>query len=224
MCLFGKKRGELVVISGFSGVGKGTIIKKLMEKYPDYTFSVSATTRDPRPGEVNGREYFFISHEEFDRWVEEGRFLEHAKYVNNSYGTPAEYVEQQRKKGRHVILDIEMVGALNVRKNCPDAKLIYIIPPTAEDLERRILGRGTETAEQVNGRLAKAVEEAPGVCRYDYIIVNDVVEDAMEELNALVTGRGKPRTAREDALRITEAVREDLANLLKEKQNCDKIN
>ena len=148
-----KAKGKLLVVSGFSGVGKGTVIKKLMSEHPEYAFSVSATTRAPRPGEVDGRDYFFIDTETFDKWVEEDRFLEYARFFGRAYGTLKDHVDQLRNEGKNVILDIEVEGAMNVCRLCPDAVSVYIIPPDAKELVRRITGRGTDSEEQITNRM-----------------------------------------------------------------------
>lgn len=210
-----RKKGELVVISGYSGVGKGTVIKRLMEQHPEYTFSVSATTRAPRPGETDGREYFFISRETFDKWLGEDRFLEHTQYLDKCYGTLRDYVEQKRNEGMSIILDIEVEGALNVKRACPDAKLIYIIPPSAEDLKNRIIGRGTETDELITKRLAKAVDETPVIPNYHFVVVNDDVQASADEIHGLVNGLCGPRRDRTEAIKLSEQIREDLLNILK---------
>ncbi|MBR6321583.1 MAG: guanylate kinase [Lachnospiraceae bacterium] len=218
------KRGRLLVISGFSGVGKGTVIKKLMEMHPEYAFSVSATTRAPRPGEVDGRDYFFIDKETFDRWVGEGRFLEYARFFNKAYGTLKEHVDALRAEGKNVILDIEVEGAENVCAACPDAISFYIIPPAAGELRRRIEGRGTETREQIRGRMEKAVREAEVVPRYRYIIVNDEVDKTAAEIHRLSGRRGKPRIEREKALELTKEIQKELKEILKDYRDCDNIN
>ena len=218
-----KSRGKLLVISGFSGVGKGTVIKRLMSDHPDYAFSVSATTRAPRPGEVDGKDYFFVDAATFDKWVEEDRFLEYARFFNKAYGTLKEHVDQLRDEGKTVILDIEVEGAMNVCRLCPDAVSVYIIPPDARELVRRITGRGTETKEQITGRMCKAVREADIVERYGHIVVNDSVEAAAAEIHSFIKGRGKDRVPREEALRLTKEVQKELLEILKEEENCDNI-
>ncbi len=218
------KKGEMLVVSGFSGVGKGTVIRRLMDEHPEYAFSVSATTRSPRPGEVDGKDYFFITRDEFDRWIEEGRFLEYAHFLERSYGTPKDAVEALRKSGHHVILDIETEGAMNVDAACPDAKLVYIIPPSAQALRDRIVGRGTETKEQIRRRITKAIREVDLVPAYDYIVVNDDVDATAEEIHRLTTGTGETRIPREEALALCGKIRVDLQEILKEFENCDTIN
>ena len=153
-------KGKLLVLSGPSGVGKGTIVGKLMEKRDDICFSVSATTRKPRQGEVDGVSYFFVSKDKFEEMIEQNELLEYAQFVENYYGTPRGYVEQKMEEGKNVVLDIEVQGARNVINAFPDAVSVYIVPPTYEDLERRLRGRGTETEEQIQGRLKTAMTEA----------------------------------------------------------------
>ena len=148
-------KGILVVVSGFSGAGKGTVMKRLMEKYDGYALSVSATTRKPRPGEEDGREYFFRTRDEFEKLIEEDALLEYARYVENYYGTPRSYVEEQLQAGRNVILEIEIQGAMKIKEKIPEALLVFVTPPTVEELERRLTGRGTETAQVIADRLAR---------------------------------------------------------------------
>ena len=180
-------KGILVVISGFSGAGKGTVVKKLLEKSDDYCLSVSMTTRSPRPGEVDGKDYFFVTREKFEQTIAENGLIEHAQFVGNYYGTPRAYVEQRLEEGKNVILEIEIQGAMNIKKLYPEAVLLFITPPTAEELEKRLKGRGTETDEVIAGRLSRASEESIGIGEYDYIIVNDdldkCVDDVIETIN-----------------------------------------
>lgn len=179
-------KGILVVVSGFSGAGKGTVMKRLMEKYDGYALSVSATTRKPRPGEEDGREYFFRTRDEFEKLIEEDALLEHARYVENYYGTPRSYVEEQLQAGRNVILEIEIQGAMKIKEKIPEALLVFVTPPTVEELERRLTGRGTETAQVITDRLARAGEEAEGMGQYDYILVNDTVEECVDHLHQII--------------------------------------
>lgn len=183
-----KNRGILTVVSGFSGAGKGTIMKELMKKYEDtYALSISATTRSPRPGERDGIEYFFKTREEFEQMIAEEALIEYAQYVGNYYGTPRAYVEEQLKAGRNVILEIEIQGALQVKKKFPDTLLLFVTPPSVEELKKRLVGRGTESMEVIESRLARAVKEADGIEEYDYLVINDVLEDAVEEVHAIIT-------------------------------------
>lgn len=179
-------KGILVVVSGFSGAGKGTVMKRLMEKYDDYALSVSATTRNPRPGEEDGREYFFRTRDEFEKLIEEDALLEYARYVENYYGTPRSYVEEQLRAGRNVILEIEIQGAMKIKEKIPEALLVFVTPPTVEELERRLTGRGTETAQVIADRLARAGEEAESMGQYDYILVNDTVEECVDHLHQII--------------------------------------
>lgn len=179
-------KGILVVFSGFSGAGKGTVIKRLMEKYDNYALSISATTRAPRPGEEDGREYFFRTQDEFEKLIREDALLEYARYVENYYGTPRSYVEEQLQVGRNVILEIEIQGAMKIKEKIPEALLIFVTPPTVQELERRLTDRGTETAQVIAERLARAGEEAKGMDRYDYILVNDTVEECVDHLHQII--------------------------------------
>ena len=179
-------KGILVVVSGFSGAGKGTVMKRLMEKYDGYALSVSATTRKPRPGEEDGREYFFRTRDEFEKLIEEDALLEYAQYVENYYGTPRSYVEEQLQAGRNVILEIEIQGAMKIKEKIPEALLVFVTPPTVEELERRLTGRGTETAQVIADSLSRAGEEAEGMGQYDYILVNDTVEECVDHLHQII--------------------------------------
>lgn len=175
------KKGALIVISGFSGAGKGTLVKKMLSTYDRFALSISMTTRAPREGEVNGREYFFVTKEEFDRTVAEGGLLEHATYVGNSYGTPKAYVEKMIAEGKDVILEIEVQGALQVKEIFPEAILLFITPPSIKVLKERLIGRGTESEEVVNRRLSRASEEVVLMDKYDYVVVNDDLDECMAE-------------------------------------------
>ena len=167
------KRGVLFVFSGPSGVGKGTLKAKLFEEFADQiTYSVSATTRGPREGEVDGKDYFFISRQEFERRVKNNEFLEHAEFAGNCYGTPRAYVEKLLDSGMNVVLEIDVQGALQVMKSMPECVSVFILPPSFEELEHRLRGRGTETEEKVRERLETAKRELPYAPQYDYQIVN----------------------------------------------------
>ena len=167
------KRGVLFVFSGPSGVGKGTLKAKLFEEFADrIAYSVSATTRGPREGEVDGKDYFFISRQEFERRVKNNEFLEHAEFAGNCYGTPRAYVEKLLDSGMNVVLEIDVQGALQVMKSMPECVSVFILPPSFEELERRLRGRGTETEEKVRERLETAKRELPYAPQYDYQIVN----------------------------------------------------
>ena len=179
------KKGVLTVVSGFSGAGKGTLMKSLLAKY-EYGLSISATTRKPREGEVHGREYFFLSKEEFESMIAKEQFIEWAQYVGNYYGTPRAYVEEQLQAGKNVILEIEIQGAINVRKMFPEALLIFVTPPSAKELKARLVGRGTETMEVIEQRMQRALEECPYMSQYDTIAINDNLDICVEEIHTLI--------------------------------------
>lgn len=189
-------KGVIVVISGFSGAGKGTIVGKLMEKYSDkYALSISATTRAPRPGEEHGKHYFFISKDEFEDMIEKDMLVEYAQYVGNYYGTPKEYVDSQLEAGKNVILEIEIQGALKIKKKFPDTKLLFVTAPSADILRDRLVGRGTETLDVVNARLSRAYEESLGVEEYDYLVVNDDLNEAVDLVNKIITAENSNNKA-----------------------------
>ncbi|MCR5843654.1 MAG: guanylate kinase [Oscillospiraceae bacterium] len=180
------ERGKLLVISGPSGAGKSTVVAKAIEGRTDICFSTSVTTRSPRPGEVHGREYFFVNFERFREMVENDELLEHAEYVANRYGTPRSYVEKRLDEGMNVLLDIEVQGARQVRRKMPEAILIFIAPPSLVELERRLRGRGTDTERAIEGRLIRARQEYQEADFYDYLIVNDDIDKAAAKLNAII--------------------------------------
>ncbi len=180
------RKGILVVVSGFSGAGKGTLMKELLHRYDNYALSVSATTRNPREGEEHGREYFFLTDGEFEKLIEEDQLIEYARYVNHYYGTPKEYVLEQMEAGKDVILEIEIQGALKVKEKFPDTLLLFVTPPSAEELRRRLINRGTETMEVIEARLKRAGEEAESMDGYDYLLVNDKLEDCVEDMHRLI--------------------------------------
>ena len=179
-------QGILVVVSGFSGAGKGTLIKAMLEKHHNYALSISATTRKPREGEMDGREYFFVTRDHFETMIKEEQLIEYAQYVNNYYGTPRQYVFQQMADGKDVILEIEIQGALKIKERFPDALLLFVMPPSADELKRRLVGRGTETMEVIDQRLHRAAEEAAGMTSYDYILINDKVDSCVEAMHQLI--------------------------------------
>ena len=182
-----KGKGKLLVISGPSGAGKSTVIGKLMELRDDVCFSVSVTTRQPRPGEVDGRDYFFVTPQHFQELADGGYLLEHAEYVGNRYGTPRGYVEQRLLEGKSVILDIEVQGAGQIQKNCPEAVSIFILPPSGAELERRLRGRNTDSEEKIRERLLQAKRECAEAGEYGYIVLNDDPEAAAREVDAILT-------------------------------------
>ena len=178
--------GVLTVVSGFSGAGKGTVMKRLIQKYDDYALSISVTTRNPREGERDGIEYFFKTKEEVEAMIENDEFLEYARYVDNYYGTPRFYVEEMLAKGKNVILEIEIQGAMQIKAKNQEAVLVFVTPPSFEELRNRLVGRGTETADVIESRLKLASEEAEGMPSYDYILVNDQVEDCVDRLHQII--------------------------------------
>ena len=204
-------RGILIVVSGFSGAGKGTLMKELLRRHPDtYALSISATTRSPREGEVDGREYFFISTEEFEKMIAKEELIEYARYVENYYGTPREYVERKLEEGKDVILEIEIQGALKVKKAFPDTLLLFVTPPSASELKSRLVGRGTETMDVIRSRMDRACEEAQGMENYDYLIVNDDLDTCVEEMHSII--RAEHRKISRNA-EFMEKIKEDLISL-----------
>ena len=198
------KQGIITVISGFSGAGKGTVVRQLVEQY-DYVVSVSATTREPRAGEVDGVHYFFKTNAEFEEMIQRVGLMEHAGYVDHYYGTPKEYVMQQLAQGTDVILEIEMQGALQVKENYPEAVLVFLTPPSYDELRSRLLGRGTETEEVIAKRLQRAAEECVFLEKYDYIVVNSDLDTCVEQVHQLIQSVHLKRKYRQDLINeITE--------------------
>ncbi|MCI5903381.1 MAG: guanylate kinase [Blautia sp.] len=179
-------RGILTIVSGFSGAGKGTVMKAFLKKYTDYALSISVTTRSPRNEEQEGREYFFRSKEEFEKLIEENELLEYAQYSGNYYGTPRSYVEKCLGEGKDVILEIEIQGAGKVKKMFPDAVLVFVTPPSVEELYRRLSSRGTETPEQIAVRMETAGKEAEHMDEYDYLLINDSLEECVDSLQQII--------------------------------------
>ncbi|MCW1926884.1 guanylate kinase [Bhargavaea beijingensis] len=198
-----KGRGLLIVLSGPSGVGKGTVRKELFSQ-PDtnYEYSISMTTRNPREGEVDGKDYFFKKREEFEQLIREGRLLEYAEYVGNYYGTPLDYVNETLDAGRDVFLEIEVVGASKVREKMPDGVFIFLAPPNLTELEQRLIGRGTETDEVIRNRIGKAKEELEMMHLYDYVVENDEVGRACDRINAIITAEHCRRTRVEERYKL----------------------
>ncbi|NLV89062.1 MAG: guanylate kinase [Tissierellia bacterium] len=179
-------KGFLLIISGPAGTGKGTVCKELLKRNEDIVFSVSATTRQPRVGEVDGVNYYFVSKEKFESMIENNEFLEYAYVHTNYYGTPKKFVMDQIEKGEIVLLEIDVQGALQIKKNFSEAVFIFLLPPTMEELKNRIVKRGTETEEDINRRYENAFKEIDFVGNYDYFVINDVVEDAVSDIEAII--------------------------------------
>lgn len=182
-----KKQGILTVISGFSGAGKGTVMHRFQEKFPDkYCLSISATTRAPRNGEVHGEHYFFVTKEAFEQMIRQEELLEYARYVDNYYGTPKDFVLSKLNSGINVLLEIEMQGGLKIKEKFPDAVMIFVTPPDAKSLEERLRGRGTEAEAVIEKRLGRASEEAAYMKDYDYLVINDKIEDCVDEIHRII--------------------------------------
>ena len=205
-----KEKGILVVVSGFSGAGKGTIMKNLTQKYDNYALSISATTRAARPGEEEGNSYFFVSKDRFEEMIDRDELVEYAKYVDNYYGTPRKFVEDCLNEGKDVILEIEIQGALKIKKKFPDSLLIFMAPPSAEELRARLIGRNTEDEATVNKRLSRAIVEAEGVEAYDYILVNADIDTCTEKLHNLIRAS---HDRAEVHLDLIEEIRKDLRRI-----------
>lgn len=206
------QKGVLAVVSGFSGAGKGTLMKALLRDHESYALSISATTRQPREGEADGREYFFLTREKFEQMIAEDAFIEYAQYVGNYYGTPKKYVEDCLSAGKDVILEIEVQGAMNVKKLFPDAVTIFVAPPSATELKKRLEGRGTETQEVIAGRMKRAQEEADLMDFYDYLLINDDLEESTRELHELIVQSHKKMGLHKA---FTETIKQELQEINK---------
>ncbi len=213
--------GKLVVVSGFSGAGKGTVIKATLEKYPNYSLSISATTRKPREGEVNGREYFFKTIEEFEKMIADDMLVEYAQYVGNYYGTPKDYVFEQMAEGRDVILEIEIQGAMKMKEKFPESLLFFMTPPSGAELMNRLKGRGTEDEATIRSRMKRALEEAEGVGAYDFVLINETIETCAKELNDTVQKTKEkgyeraPESERLEGIELINKIKAELEGLVK---------
>jgi guanylate kinase len=208
-------RGKLVVISGFSGAGKGTLMKALMEKRgEDYALSVSATTRAPREGEVDGVSYFFVTTEKFESMIAADELVEYARYVQNYYGTPRAYVEEQLALGKNVILEIEIQGALKIKEKFPDTILMFVTAPSAQLLHDRLVGRGTEEPQVIAARLSRACEESEGIENYDYLVINDTVDRAVELIDQLIMNEHTACAEKNQSHRVSANI--DFINKMRE--------
>ena len=206
------QKGILMVLSGFSGAGKGTLVKGLLKKYDNYALSISMTTRAPREGERHGVEYFFTDKEHFEETIKQNGLIEYAAYCGNYYGTPRAYVEEQMAAGKNVILEIELQGALKIKEKFPESLLIFVTPPSAEELKRRLEKRGTESPEVIAQRLSRAVEESEGIEAYDYIVVNDDLDTCIEEIHSLVDAARRAPVRRKE---LIGEIREELQGFAK---------
>ncbi len=181
-----RKRGQLYVVSGPSGCGKDTIVQKLLKKRKDIWLSISCTSRSPRPNEKNGKDYFFLTNEEFEKGISNDEFLEYAKFADNYYGTPRKSIEQHLQNGEDVILVIEIMGALQIKELLPDTLFIFILPPSMKELKRRLVNRGTETKEKIDKRFLRAYEEINELNKYNYVVVNDEVDLAVKKVESIL--------------------------------------
>lgn len=179
-------KGLLVVISGFSGAGKGTLVKRLLNDYDDYALSVSMTTRGMREGEVDGKDYFFVSTERFEEAIKNGELIEHARYCDNYYGTPKKYVQDKLSEGKNVILEIEVQGAMQIKEQFPDTLLLFVTPPSVDEIRRRLKGRGTETDEVIEKRIGRARDEARYMEKYEYLVINDNLDECVKEMDGII--------------------------------------
>lgn len=199
-----KTKGILIVVSGFAGAGKGTLMKEILAQHDNYALSISATTRQPRGTEVDGKEYFFKTTEEFEKMIAQGELIEYANYVGNYYGTPKAYVEEQLASGKDVILEIEIQGALKVKEQFPETLLLFVTPPSAKILKERLVGRETETMEVVEQRMRRAAEEAEGILLYDYILVNDDLQTCVQQMHNIIQGEHYRTTRNVEFIRQIE--------------------
>lgn len=202
------KKGLLIVVSGPSGAGKGTICKEVLDRRSDIFVSISATTRQPRKGEVEGLNYFFLGREKFEKMIEEEAFIEYAEVYNNLYGTPKDYVLEKLNRGENILLEIDIQGALQVKKRYPEGVYIFILPPSMKELKSRIIGRGSETPESLERRFSSAFGEIEFVNQYDYYIINDEVKSAATVMEAIITA---------ERCKVIEDI-EDLVSMFKEEK------
>lgn len=207
------KQGTLIVISGFSGAGKGTLVSKLVENYDNYALSVSMTTRPPRPGEVDGVHYHFSTDEEFEKIIADGGMIEYAGYCGHYYGTPRAFVEENLAAGKDVILEIEIQGAQKVRRQFPQAVLLFVMAPSGQELYKRLTNRGTESDDVIRKRMWRAVDESEGIDEYDYIVVNDDIDSCVDQVNDIVNvAHLRPGNNRAMIFKMRQELKEILKN------------
>lgn len=210
-----ENKGKLVVVSGFSGAGKGTLMGALIKQCGEaYALSVSATTRSPRPGEEDGVSYFFVTREKFESMIAADEFVEYASYVDNYYGTPKAYVQEQLNLGKNVILEIEIQGALKIKEKFPDTILMFVTAPDAQTLHDRLVGRGTEPPEVVAARLSRACQESEGIENYDYLVINDTVDEAVALIDQLIRDERSCHTEENHSHRVSANI--DFINNMRE--------
>ena len=206
------QNGILVVVSGFSGAGKGTLVRKLMEKYDNYSLSVSMTTRDKREGETDGEHYFFVDHKKFEQTIANDGLLEYASYCGNYYGTPREYVEKQISDGKDVILEIEVQGALQIKKKFPNTLLLFVTPPSGDELINRLRARNTESEEDILRRIQRADEEVEWIQKYDFLVINDKLDECVDNLhNIIMSAHNAPIRQQE----LIEKIKKELDQISK---------
>lgn len=211
------EKGKIVIVSGFSGVGKGTVVQELLRLYPqEFAVSISATTRGPRDGEVHGVHYYYMAEADFQKLLADGRLMEYNYYQGHYYGTPEAAVFEKLEQGVHVILEIDINGAFQIKAKYPQALSVFVLPPSAAALRDRLVGRGTETAEQIRGRLLQALEEAPKAVHCDTLLINDTVEACLEQLRRLVREPALAAQCYRENLPHLRQVEQDLQEMIKE--------
>ncbi|MBQ6469561.1 MAG: guanylate kinase [Lachnospiraceae bacterium] len=210
------QKGILFVLSGFSGAGKGTIMQSFFEQYEGFVLTISATSREPRENEEHGVHYFFVTREEFEDRIRNGNLIEYTEYQGNYYGTPRDFVVSNLEKGLDVFLEIEVEGAENIRKQYPDAVTIFVTTPTPQELQRRLRGRGTNTEEQIRGRLKRAVEEATLVDNYDYLLINDDLDECVRTLHAITQSEHRKQNRTPD---FDEWFKGELTKMLEQEES-----
>lgn len=211
-------KGNVSVISGFSGTGKGTIMKNLVTKYEGYALSVSMTTRDPRPGEIPDVTYHYVTDRQFEQLIEEDGFLEHAGYVGHYYGTPKKFVTDAVAEGKKVLLEIEVQGGMQIKAQLPEAKLLFVVTPSAAELERRLVSRGSETPQVVTGRLARAIDEIEFIKKYDYLVVNDDLDEATAQIVAITSDEPVARMGQQEQEAFLDQFRADLQSIVERRR------